>query len=194
MTWACASGEIAGLTDAAQVAVDGEHACVRRHSGQVSCFAPRGPLVDIPEVPDAIDVSAGRLAACAVRADHTAWCWGQRSSWILYGGSAGAGDVKPTRITGLTDVATISLGVDHACVRKTDSTVWCWGINQLGQLGDGTTTSRTQPASVSGLDNVVQVSAGSAHTCALRKDGTITYFFRIPASSGSTSPSSVSSL
>jgi hypothetical protein len=165
---------IAGGTDAVQIAVNHFHACVRRRGGQVACFAPRGPVVDIREIPDAIDLSAGEFAVCAVRADHTVWCWGRSGSWILRGGPAGTpGDSGPTQIAGLTDVAAISLGTDHACVRKTDSTVWCWGADQLGQLGDGTTSSRVQPVKVPGLAGVIQVSAGNEHTCALLRDGTV---------------------
>ena len=54
----------------------------------------------------------------------------------------------------------------------TDSTVWCWGYNAYGQLGDGTTTSRYTPVQVSDLSSVVAMSAGGYHTCAVETDGT----------------------
>jgi alpha-tubulin suppressor-like RCC1 family protein len=164
---------IAGITDAVHIAVTHHRACLRRRSGQVACFAARGPVIDVAEVPDAIDLSAGKDAVCAVRADHTVWCWGLSATWLLRGVAAGTqGERKPTQIAGLADVAAISLGVDHACARKTDGTLWCWGDNQLGQLGDGTTTSRAQPVKVP-LAGVAQVAAGHEHTCALLHDGTV---------------------
>ena len=51
--------------------------------------------------------------------------------------------------------------------------VWCWGRNDDGQLGDGTTTERRVPTRVPGLADVVEVDAGAAHTCALRAGGRI---------------------
>jgi alpha-tubulin suppressor-like RCC1 family protein len=56
---------------------------------------------------------------------------------------------------------------------KSDGTVWAWGRNQWGELGDGTTTSRSTPVQVAGLTAVVAVAAGQSHTLALRSDGTV---------------------
>ncbi|MCU0672047.1 MAG: hypothetical protein MUE69_04555 [Myxococcota bacterium] len=49
----------------------------------------------------------------------------------------------------------------------------CWGLNELGQLGDGSNTQRNAPVLVSGVDSVTQLSAGFSHVCALRSDGTV---------------------
>src|SRR5262249_31160635 len=57
--------------------------------------------------------------------------------------------------------ATVSAGVDHTLVVASDGTVWAWGDNGSGQLGDGSTTSRLTPVQVRGLSNVVAVSAGN---------------------------------
>ena len=56
-------------------------------------------------------------------------------------------------------------------VLKTDETLWAWGWNYLGQLGDGTTTDRHTPVKI--MDNVRQVSAGECHTLAIRNDDTL---------------------
>jgi alpha-tubulin suppressor-like RCC1 family protein len=56
---------------------------------------------------------------------------------------------------------------------RRDGTVWCWGYNYYGQLGDRTGTNRTTPVQVQNLFNVRQVSAGGHHTCALRTDGLV---------------------
>jgi hypothetical protein len=61
----------------------------------------------------------------------------------------------------------------HTCALKTDGTVWCWGANDKGQLGDGTTTSRAVPAKVTGLPAVDHISAGAEHMCALTKAGVV---------------------
>jgi alpha-tubulin suppressor-like RCC1 family protein len=56
---------------------------------------------------------------------------------------------------------------------RSDGTVWAWGSNEDGQLGDGTTTNRSTPVQVSGLSNVTAVAAGASHSLALRGDGTV---------------------
>jgi len=67
----------------------------------------------------------------------------------------------------------ITMGCYHGLVLKADGTVWAWGTNGSGELGDGSTTSRTTAARVPGLDHVVAVSAGSGHCLALKADGTV---------------------
>ena len=61
----------------------------------------------------------------------------------------------------------------HACAVMSDGTLSCWGSNAWGQLGDGTTTSRSIPVAVSGISTATQVSGGFGHTCARLSDGTV---------------------
>ena len=56
---------------------------------------------------------------------------------------------------------------------RSDGTVWAWGDNRVGELGDGTTTDRLAPVQVTGLTGVTQVAAGCTHSLALRSDGTV---------------------
>ena len=56
---------------------------------------------------------------------------------------------------------------------KNDGTLWAWGANGAGQLGDGTTTRRYSPVQVTALARIVSVSAGGAHTVALTDDGSV---------------------
>jgi len=67
----------------------------------------------------------------------------------------------------------ISLGSGHGLAIKPDGTVWAWGNNIYGQLGDGTTTHRSTPVQVSGLTDVVSVAGGWAHSLAIKFDGTV---------------------
>ena len=68
---------------------------------------------------------------------------------------------------------TLAAGVSHSVVVKPDGTVWSWGANGSGQLGDGTTTGKTTPTNIPTLTSIVAVAAGSAHSLALRNDGTV---------------------
>jgi alpha-tubulin suppressor-like RCC1 family protein len=65
----------------------------------------------------------------------------------------------------------VSAGGGHAClVRASDQSLWCWGRNDHGQLGDGTRTPRARPVRVSGIGAVITVAAGDLHTCAVDVD------------------------
>ena len=67
----------------------------------------------------------------------------------------------------------LSVGTSHACQVQGDGTVRCWGSNNFGQLGDGTTTRRLTPVTVLGINSAVAVAAGAAHTCALLVNGRV---------------------
>jgi alpha-tubulin suppressor-like RCC1 family protein len=64
-------------------------------------------------------------------------------------------------------------GSYHTVVVKPDGTVWTWGTNGYGQLGDGTTTQRRVPTQVTTLSDIIAVAAGADHTLALEDDGTV---------------------
>jgi alpha-tubulin suppressor-like RCC1 family protein len=58
---------------------------------------------------------------------------------------------SPVQVTGFgTDVAEVAVGLDYTCARKTDGTLWCWGYNSYGQLGDGTTVEKNTAPVASG--------------------------------------------
>ena len=107
-------------------------------------------------MPCAISGNGG--LSLAVRADGTVWNWGQRVS-------------APVQVAGLTDVAAVAAGWNHALALKHDGTVWAWGNNTTGQLGDGTTTNRTTPAPVLGLSGVTSLAAGDGFSLAVQGDG-----------------------
>jgi alpha-tubulin suppressor-like RCC1 family protein len=67
----------------------------------------------------------------------------------------------------------IAAGESHSLALRGDGTVWAWGSNNVGQLGDGTDTERHTPVRVLGLENAVAVAAGNKHSLALRTDGTV---------------------
>jgi hypothetical protein len=86
---------------------------------------------------------------------------------------------KPNAVPGLSGVTSIAAGGSDVCAVMSDGTVQCWGRNDYGQLGDGTTTSRATPAPVSGLTGVAMMAAGTEAegnpiaTCALTTGGAV---------------------
>ena len=80
----------------------------------------------------------------------------------------------PTPVSELGGATAIALGWDHTCALLSNRSVECWGANNYGQLGNGTTVSgSSMPVAVSSLSDAVAVAAGSSHTCALLSDGSV---------------------
>lgn len=99
------------------------------------------------------DLVAGIEHSCALKTDATLFCWG-RNNASQAGGPTGTSRVlAPTKVlaaaatdlTGVAEVAEVAAGEAHTCVRKTDSTVWCFGINNRGQYGNGEQTAEPAP-------------------------------------------------
>jgi alpha-tubulin suppressor-like RCC1 family protein len=67
----------------------------------------------------------------------------------------------------------LAAGEDYTVALKNDGTIWAWGRNDEGQLGDGTKINKCTPLKVSGLTDVIAIAARGRHTVALKKDGTV---------------------
>ena len=127
------------------------------------------------------NISAGGRHSCAVLSDGTAACWGNNGYGQL-GNETTTGSTTPVAVTmsgALTNktITNITAGYDYTCAVTSDGTAACWGKNQYGQLGNGTTTSPTTPVAVtmSGAlagKTVTNITAGGRHTCAVLSDGT----------------------
>ena len=119
----------------------------------------------------------------ALRSDGTVWMLGS-NTYGQMGTSTGYGSYDYTsldavRVSGLSDIKAISMGEGHALALKADGTVWAWGMNDMGQLGDETISydhapgGKSTPVMVKGLMNVTAVAAGNEFSMALKDDGTV---------------------
>jgi hypothetical protein len=119
-------------------------------------------------------------AAYALKSDGTVWAWGDNEDGELGDGTTASSTV-PVQVKGLTGVTAVSGGGSGATVngdsagyaRKSDGTVWAWGYNGDGELGDGTTAGSTVPVQVKGLTGVTAISGGDCVGYALKSDGTV---------------------
>lgn len=86
-------------------------------------------------------------------------------------GSTG-GSLTPVEVVGLTDAVGLWAGDASTCALRSNGELWCWGNNYVGQLGDGTTESRSVPAPVPSVE-ARQAAVGAEFACALRTSGQV---------------------
>ncbi|WP_147443420.1 kelch-like protein [Corallococcus sp. AB011P] len=119
-------------------------------------------------------LGAGGYHSLALRQDGTFWAWGDNGYGQLGDGTTTQRLTPvPVQVQGLTGVAALATGYNHSLAVKQDGTVWAWGSNAYGQLGDGTTTQRLTPVQVQGLTGVAALATGYYHSLALKQDGTV---------------------
>jgi alpha-tubulin suppressor-like RCC1 family protein len=104
-------------------------------------------------------------------AGGTVRCWGANFFGQLGNGEVGDDETSPVTVSQVSDAVGLAVGIYHVCALRVNGSVVCWGLNDAGQLGDGTTTDRSQPVAVTGLTDAVALAAGGSHTCAVRANG-----------------------
>ncbi|MBI5912998.1 hypothetical protein HY839_00990 [Candidatus Azambacteria bacterium] len=120
-----------------------------------------------------VAISAGLAHSLALKSDGTVWAWGRGNSGQLGNGTLIFYDGLAKQVPGLNNIAAIAAGGNYSLALKSDGTVWGWGANYYGQLGDGTTTQQLTPIQVYGLTGIVALAAGDYHSLALKSDGTV---------------------
>jgi alpha-tubulin suppressor-like RCC1 family protein len=127
-----------------------------------------------------VEISAGATHGLALDKDGRVWAWGdayranRETDLVLTGVEHSAKNrTEPVLIEGLFDVVSISAGMDHDMALKADGSVWTWGLNYYGQLGEGTLEHRIEPVKVEGLDDVKEIKAGKYVSFVLTESGEI---------------------
>lgn len=133
------------------------------------------PPTNVVDLDNVVSIDSGDMHSCALINDGTVKCWGQNA----YGQLADAvplGEyaLKAETIPGLSGVQKISVGVFFSCALIDDGSVKCWGINDRGQIGNGTFALRqVTPAAVLGITDAVDIATGYAFSCAELANGTV---------------------
>ncbi|MED0757677.1 hypothetical protein P4S93_00735 [Aneurinibacillus thermoaerophilus] len=128
-------------------------------------------LSDVIEVVAAND-SDGNGYSLALTKDGTIYAWGSNKYGQLgLGEGAGAFVKTPTRVLEVRDIASIAGGQGHAFAVKNDGTVYAWGRNNEGQLGDDTTKDRYIPVRIDDLKGISRIVMGTNHIIAFQRSG-----------------------
>jgi len=119
-------------------------------------------------------VACGGNHTAAIKTDGTLWTWGYNNSAQLGTNDTTTKSTPVTTFAGGTNWKQVAGGFKHTTAIKTDGTLWTWGYNVYGQLGDNTLGSKLTPITTfAGGTNWKQVAGGSKHTAAIKTDGTL---------------------
>jgi alpha-tubulin suppressor-like RCC1 family protein len=133
----------------------------------------RNTLVQIGAATDWKMAAAGRNHSTGVRTDGSLWVWGSNSNGQLGNGTTGGTQTSPLRVGADTDWDQVACGENFIVALKSNGTLWAWGSNSSGELGDGTTAPRAVPGQV-GIDtDWALVTAGYRQAHAIKSNGTL---------------------
>jgi alpha-tubulin suppressor-like RCC1 family protein len=121
-------------------------------------------------------VSAAGVSMAAIKTDGTLWTWGYNAQGQLGDGTTSARSSPVTTAGGGTNWKQVSNNFSAGAAIKTDGTLWIWGQNGAGQLGDGTNTNRSSPVTTAGGGTNwkrVAFELGIEHSAAIKTDGTL---------------------
>ncbi len=118
-------------------------------------------------------ISAGQSHTLAIQTDGTLWAWGSNAQGKLGNNGPLAGKTTPTQIGTSTNWSSVSAGSGHSFGIQTDGSLWAWGNNGNGRLGDGTTTIRTTPTKIGTTANWASIVSLASHSVAIQTDNSI---------------------
>jgi alpha-tubulin suppressor-like RCC1 family protein len=164
----------AGFQHTCALVSDGSAYCWgRNHAGQLG----NNTAIDASEpqlvVGDArfINITAGSLHTCGVAVNGRAWCWGENVSGQLGAGVSTPASGRPLAVSGNQAFYSVVAGPSHTCGRARDGRILCWGRNNQGQLGNGTTTNQSRPVVATGVNGLVGLHTFGSHTCGVTANG-----------------------
>jgi len=178
--------QVHNLTNAIAIAGGRSHSLALRSDGTVWAWGwnawgqlgddsstDRHEPVQVVGLTSVVAIACGGFHSLALKSDGTVWAWGMNENGQVGDGSSEPWRARPVQVLNLSNVTAIAAGLYHSLALKRDGTVWAWGCNTFGGLGDGTTAERHAPVQVVGLTGVVAIDAGAWHSLAVRAGGTV---------------------
>ena len=182
--------QAANLSSVVSVAGGDQHSLALRSDGTVWAWGNDGwgqlgngkytrslVPIQVPGLTNVTAIAAGSLHNLAVKSDGTVWAWGfnyfGQVGTLLSGGRGNV--LSPIQVKGLTGITAVAAGGDTSFALKSDRTVWAWGYDGQGQLGNGTSDEKSHgtPTRVKNLSTAVAIGAGVEHGLAVLADGSV---------------------
>lgn len=167
-----------------------EHTCALTKAGGVSCWGNNneGQLgngagksgvssstpVEVANLRAVEQLWSGSRHVCA-RSEEKLFCWGTNSRGMLGFTTPEPFVATPKELVLSFSTAKLSLGTSHTCALSKEGEVFCWGLNQAGQLGDGLGTDKptsARPYPVQ-LKDIASISLGGTSSCFLQTNGAV---------------------
>ena len=188
------------ITTFVAVTAGANHTCGLEANGVALCWGDGtdgqlgvGTNLAVNSVPAAVgiqpigSIAAGGHHTCASigsgggMSASLVWCWGANDAGQLASPSNTSGKNMPVAAVDKAGVqllgTTLTGGLSHTCILRTDGTTWCWGSDTMGELGDGATAASSPPVQVAAIGTHARaLAAGSHFTCVLLDDGTVDCF------------------
>jgi len=179
--------QVVGLTNIISIAAGFDYSLALKNDGTVwawggnmwgtlgdGTFTNKWQPVQVSNLSGITFISAATEHCLALKNNGTVWSWGWNANGCLGDGSTVASRATPAQIPGLNSITAIAAnGSFHNMVLKNDGTVWTWGDNFYGQLGDGTFVEKTVPVQLASLTNIVAIGTGERHSFAIKTDGSL---------------------
>jgi cysteine-rich repeat protein len=181
---------VGNLTQVVAINSGRSHSCARKSDGSLWCWGTnsygecgdgvelrqgreRATPVQVRNLPQVANFALGYFFSCAIAVAGTTWCWGSGADGQLGNGGRNGifpNTLRPRRVLNDANFVQLAAATSHACARRQDGTVWCWG-----RFYDHLTRRRApEPVQIANLVDVVAISAPSDKvSCALRSDGTV---------------------
>ena len=137
----------------------------------LSNLTNRSSPVQVGNLSNWSQVSAGGAHALAIKTDGTLWGWGNGGNGQL--GNFGVNVSSPVQIGALSNWSQVSCGYSHTLAIKTDGTIWAWGRNVFGELGLNTTASVSSPVQIGTQSDWSKITCGYYSSRAIKTDGTL---------------------
>lgn len=176
---------VSGISTAKSVAVGENFSCALLTSGTVKCWGVNsyGQLgngnnirssipTTVSGISTATALAVGQVHSCAVLKSGTVKCWGTDFYGELGNGTTGGESLTPVTVLGISTATAVRAGYFHSCAMIAGGSVVCWGNNESGELGDGTTADSNTPVTAGGIV-ASRLATGADHTCALLTTGRV---------------------